>query len=339
MAVSYQLSQLSELAGAEIKGDSQLEITGLASIDTAQRGDLSFIADNTYLDHLQTTQATAVIVSQAHAKSAPKGLTLLLSETPYLAYARVSKLFRRAPPPKPGTHSTAIIAPDAQLGEKCFVGAGAVIEAGASVGDACVIGANAVVGERCVLGDGCELDAGVIILADSHIGRAVRIRAGTVIGSDGFGYAPDNGRWVAIEQCGRVVIEDEVEIGANTTVDCGTLGDTVIGKGVIIDNQVQVAHNVQIGEGTAIAGGVLIAGSVKIGKHCQIGGGTCLNGHIEIADGVILTGMSAVTKSISKKGIYSSVLPVMERQSWNKNAIWFRRLDKVLKNLKLPKDT
>ena len=158
----------------------------------------------------------------------------------------------------------------------------------------------------------------------------MRVRAGTVIGSDGFGYAPDGAQWVRIEQCGRVVIGDNVEIGAGTTIDCGTLGDTVIKRGVILDNQIQVVHNVEIGEDTAIAGGTLIAGSTKIGARCRIGGGCGIGGHLEITDDVVVAGKTSVTKSIVKKGVYVSVFPAMEKSLWHKNIIWFRRLHKVL---------
>ena len=331
--VAHRLGQLADLARAEIKGDSELTIHSLSPIDAASAGDLTFIVDDKYIKYLKTTPASAIILSSAHERFAPSGATLLVSANPYLSYALVSAAFKRPSDfatGQLGAHPSAAIAPDASLGADCHIGPGAVIGAQSVLGDACVIGANAVIGERCVLQSHCVLDAGVVIGSDSQLGRAVRVSSGAVIGSDGFGYAQDGERWVKIEQCGRVVIGDDVEIGANTTIDCGALGDTVIKRGVIIDNQVQVAHNVLIGEDTAIAGGSLIAGSTEIGRRCRIGGGCAISGHLKIADDVTLLGKTTVSRSIRKKGAYASSLPTMDRATWHKNIVWFRNLHRVL---------
>ena len=329
MATSHRLARLAELAGASLEGDPETEISGLSSIESASSGDLTFVVDARFADALATTRAAAVIVSPEHASQLPDGVAALLCDNPYLAYARVSSAFKRPLSEPSSAHPSAQIADDAQIGKDCRIDAGAVIGPAARLGDGCVVGANTVVGERCTLGKSCVLAAGVVLYPDTELGEAVRIHGGAVIGADGFGYASENGRWVKIEQCGRTVIGDRVEIGANTTVDRGALGDTVIARGVIIDNQVQVAHNCQIGEDTAIAGGTLLAGSVKIGARCQIGGGTCIAGHLEICDETVVTGMTAVTKSISRKGVYTSLIPATERRPWQKNAVWFRRLDKI----------
>lgn len=326
------LTDIAAHIDAEIIGDASSEIDGIAALSQARSGQLSFLSEAKYRKLLAGCKASAIILSAADAEHYTGNK--LVVENPYLAYARVAALFDSRPESVAGIHPTAVVSAGAEIGKDVTIGPYAVIASGASLGDACVIGAHTVVGEACQLGEGSRLEAHVILYHGVKIGARVIIHSGAVIGADGFGFAHDKGKWVKIPQIGGVSVGDDVEIGANTTIDRGALDDTLIGNGVKMDNQIQIAHNVQIGDHTAIAGCVGIAGSARIGRHCGIGGGAGILGHLEISDGVQVTAMSLVTKSIKQSGIYSSGTSVEPSKLWHRNYARFGQLDEMARRLK-----
>jgi UDP-3-O-[3-hydroxymyristoyl] glucosamine N-acyltransferase len=258
----------------------------------------------------------------------------IVADNPYAYFARVSGLFNPPPAAEPGVHASAVVHPGATLAPGVSVGANAVIERGVLIGANSVIGAGCVIGPDAHIGADCLLYANVTVYHACEIGERVILHSGCVIGADGFGLAPDQGKWLKIPQIGRVVIENDVEIGANTTIDRGALDDTVIETGVKLDNQIQVAHNVHIGAHTAIAACTGIAGSARIGAHCTIGGAAMIFGHIEIADHVNISTNTLITKSLPKPGTYTSALPFSEHSEWLKNAVQMRHLDSLAKRLR-----
>ena len=328
----YTLTELVARFGGELLGDGTTRVRQVAALDQAGSGEIGFVAQSKYLPQLASTAATAVILplDAAHATALPR----ILTANPYLYFARVSALLNPAPRPAPGVHPAAVIAATAVIGPDACIAAGVV------VGDEVVIGARTVVGANCVLGDGarigedCLLHAQVTIYHACRVGDRAILHSNCVVGADGFGFAPDQARWQKIPQIGRVVIGNDVEIGAGTTVDRGALGDTVIEDGVKLDNQIQVAHNVLIGAHTAIAACTGIAGSVKIGKNCMIGGAAMIVGHIEIADGTRISTNTLITKSLPVSGTYTSALPFSEHAVWLKNAVHLRQLDRLATRIK-----
>lgn len=324
MSVAFSLEELAERIGAELHGDGKSPIRGVNTLDSAGEGEITFLANPRYRSLLRSTSASAVILTRDDLGSCP--VSALVTPNPYLAYARATALLYPPGRQEPGVHATASVAPDARIDESAYVGPCAVVESGAAIGSNVVIGPGCVVGKDAVVGDGSRLVARVTLCRGVRIGRRVLVHPGAVIGSDGFGLANDEGRWVKVAQVGSVVVGDDVEIGANTTIDRGALEDTVIGEGVKLDNQIQVAHNVHIGAHTAIAACVGIAGSTRIGSHCTIGGGAGIIGHLKIADHVQITAMSFVTRSIRTAGSYSSGFPVLPSSQWHKAVAYFRRL-------------
>ena len=333
MPESYDLQALADILGAEVYGDAGCVIYRLNTLQEAGEGELAFLANSAYRRYLATTEASAVLLAANDAESF-SGNALIVAN-PYLAYARLSKLFDPHGGFQSGRHPSAVIAASAQVDDSASIGAHVVVGEGAVIGKNVFLGPGAVVGSDSVLGEGCYLHANVTIYHGVAVGKNCIFHSGAVIGADGFGFAPDNGQWVKIHQLGGVEIGDDVEIGANSTVDRGALGNTVIGRGVIIDNLVQVAHNVEIGDYSALAGCSAVSGSTKIGKHCVLAGGVGLVGHIELCDGVTVTGMTMVTKSIDKPGVYSSGTPLQPSGQWKKNAIRFAQLDKIARRLSL----
>lgn len=331
--MAYTLAQLAEHVGASYQGAPDCLVNGIATLETAQAGQLTFLSNPLYRKYLSSTKASIVILSQEDLSHC--GTHAIITPNPYLAYARIARLFDDAPMPAAGIHPSAVIAPTASVHPTAAIGANAVIEADALIEENAIIGAGCVIGERVKVGKNTRLWANVTLYHGVQVGERVIIHSGCVVGSDGFGLAFDNGAWYKISQIGKVVIHDDVEIGANTTIDRGAIGDTIIEKGVKLDNQIQIGHNVQIGAHSAIAGCTGISGSTKIGKYCRIGGGSGIAGHIEIADKVVVTGMSMVTNSITEAGIYSSGTGLQDNRSWQKNAVRFRRLDDMSRQLKV----
>jgi len=325
------LGQLAEALGATLKGPEALQITGLATLQEAGPGQLSFLANPQYRKYLDNCQAGAVLLKAADAESFA-GNALIVAD-PYQAYARISHLFDPKPKAVAGIHPSAVVAEDAQVDASASIGPFAVIESGARIEADVCIGAHCFIGARCVVGEGGWLARRVTLYLDVVIGKRVVIQSGAVIGGEGFGFANEKGIWRKIAQIGGVTIGDDVEIGVNTAVDRGALSDTRIGDGVKLDNQIQIAHNVQIGDHTAMAACVGISGSTRIGKHCMLAGGVGLVGHIDICDNVFVSGMTMVTRSITEPGSYSSGTAMQPLADWRKSAARIRQLDDMAKRL------
>ncbi|MEN4750602.1 UDP-3-O-(3-hydroxymyristoyl)glucosamine N-acyltransferase [Pseudomonas sp. NPDC078416] len=331
MTATITLGQLAEFLGATLRGPADKQITGLATLQEAGPDQVSFLANPQYRKFLATTQAAAVLLKPADAEG--YAADALLVPDPYLAYARISHLFDPKPKAAVGVHPTAVVAPDAFVDPAASVGAYAVIESGARIAAGVTIGAHCFIGARSVIGEGGWLAPRVTLYHDVRIGQRVVIQSGAVLGGEGFGFANEKGVWQKIAQIGGVTIGDDVEIGVNTAIDRGAMDDTRIGNGVKLDNQIQIAHNVQIGDHTAMAACVGISGSAKIGKHCMLAGGVGLVGHIEICDGVFVTGMTMVTRSITEPGSYSSGTAMQPAAEWRKSAARMRHLDDMARRL------
>ncbi|ACT07977.1 UDP-3-O-(3-hydroxymyristoyl) glucosamine N-acyltransferase [Dickeya chrysanthemi Ech1591] len=329
---SIRLDALAQQLDAQLHGDGDIVITAVASMHSAQAGQITFLSDSRYREQLSSTQASAVVLTEADLPFC--NIAALVVKNPYLAYARMAQLMDTTPAPAQGIAPSAVIAPDARLGDGVSVGANAVIESGVELGDGAVIGAGCFIGKNARIGAGTRLWANVTIYHNIVLGEKCLIQSGAIIGSDGFGYANDRGNWIKIPQLGTVIIGDRVEIGASTTIDRGALDDTIIGNGVIIDNQCQIAHNVVIGDNTAVAGGVIMAGSLKIGRYCMIGGASVINGHMEICDKVTVTGMGMVMRPITEPGVYSSGIPLQPNKVWRKTAALVMNIDEMSKRLK-----
>ena len=331
MAGVFTLAQLAERLGATLRGNPERSIGGLATLQDAQAQHLSFLANPQYRKFLSQTQAGALLLTPADAEGYA-GDALLVAN-PYLAYAELSHLFDRKPQAVAGVHPTAVVASDAQVHASASIGPYAVIESGAQIAAGVTIGAHCVIGARSVIGEDGWLAPRVTLYHDVQIGKRVVIQSGAVLGGEGFGFANEKGVWQKIAQIGGVSIGDDVEIGANTTIDRGALADTLIGNGVKLDNQIMIAHNVQVGDHTAMAGCAGISGSTKIGKHCMIAGGVGMVGHIEVCDNVFVTGMTMVTRSITEPGSYSSGTAMQPAGEWRKSAARIRQLDEMARRL------
>jgi UDP-3-O-[3-hydroxymyristoyl] glucosamine N-acyltransferase len=329
---SIRLADIAQQLDAQLHGDGNIAITGIASMHSASSEQITFLSNSRYREQLVDCQAGAIVLTEADLPFCRSAA--LVVKNPYLTYARLAQLLDTTPAPAQDIAPSAVISPDAQLGQQVCVGANAVIESGVRLEDNVVIGAGCFVGKNTRIGAGSRLWANVSVYHNVEIGHSCLIQSGTVIGSDGFGYANDRGNWVKIPQLGRVLIGDRVEIGACTTIDRGALDDTIIGSGVIIDNQCQIAHNVVIGDNTAVAGGVIMAGSLKIGRYCQIGGASVINGHMEICDKAVVTGMGMVMRPITEPGIYSSGIPLQPNKVWRKTAALVMNIDDMNKRLK-----
>lgn len=330
--MSFSLSELVARFGGELVGDGAQRVVQVAPLRRARADEIAFVAQRKYLPQLAATRAGALILSPdlRDASERPR----ILTANPYLYFARVSALLNQTVRPPTGVHPAACVASDACVAGDASIGPGAVVGSRAVVGARSVIGANCVLGEGAKVGEDCLLHASVTVYHGCEIGDRAILHSGCVIGADGFGFAPSDGRWEKIPQIGRVLIGQDVEIGANTTIDRGALEDTVIEDGVKLDNQIQIAHNVVIGAHTAIAACAGIAGSAKIGRHCTIGGAAMIIGHIEIADGTHISTNTLITKSLPQPGHYTSTLPFSAHDVWQKNAVHMRNLDKLVKRVK-----
>ena len=310
--------------GGEAVGEVATPLTGVATLDSAGPHQIAFLANPKYRSRLASTRAGAVILGPGDRDAA--SIPRIVADNPYAYYARTVALFNPAPAALPGVHATAQVAADARIAASAEVGAFVVVGAGCSIGDGAVIGSHSVLGERVSVGVGTRLHPRVTIYEGCTVGARCVLHSGVVIGADGFGMAREAGRWVKIPQVGAVRVGDDVEVGANTTIDRGALDDTVIEEGVKLDNQIQVGHNCVIGAHTVIAGCTGISGSVTIGRDCMIGGGVGIVGHIAIGDRVVISGFTFVTKSLPEPGTYTSGMPVMPHADWLRNAAHLRRL-------------
>jgi UDP-3-O-[3-hydroxymyristoyl] glucosamine N-acyltransferase len=312
----YTLRKLADVIGADLRGDPDCVIVGIASLNKAQSGEISFLDGVAHKPYLAMTHASAVILNKENAAMTPPGVHALIVKAPYVAYAKITALFAELTAATPGVHATAVIGQRCVVHSSASIGAHCVLGNNVTIGENVVLVANCVVGDGAVIGDGSKLYPNVSIYHGVRLGKRCTIHSGAVIGSDGFGMANDGGVWRKIHQLGSVIVGDDVEVGANTTIDRGALEDTIIEHGVKLDNLIQVGHNVQIGAHTAIAGCVGIAGSAKIGKHCMIGGGTGINGHISIADGTVVAARSNICHSTEKGGVYAAFIPAMQHRAW-----------------------
>ncbi len=312
---------------AEVAG---IEIRGIGACETASANQITFVTSAKYGLALGSTRAAAVILREVQAGDCQTN-SLVVGD-PYLAYARLSALFAE-PYPAAGIHSSAQVDASAEIGNEVYIGPTAVVEAGARLADQVVVGAGASIGMRVRVGRSSVLHANVVLYQDVQLGADCIVHAGAVIGADGFGFAPRDQGYEKIHQLGAVVIGNRVEIGANACIDRGALGDTRIGDGVKIDNLVHVAHNCTIGADTAVAAQAGLAGSTGIGENCTIGGQVGFAGHLELTDNVQINGQSRVSKSIKQPGHYSSGTPMMDVQSWRRNAVRFSKLDTLYRRV------
>jgi UDP-3-O-[3-hydroxymyristoyl] glucosamine N-acyltransferase len=312
-------------------GDAATPISGVGTLAAADRGQLAFLANPKYRSQLASTRASAVVLSAEAAADCP--VPALIAPNPYASFARIAARFEPRPVRPPGIHPSAVVDPSAEVDPTAHVGPYVVIGARSRIGAGVVIGAHSIIGEDCVVGPACHLVARVTLVTRVRLGARVLIHPGAVLGADGFGLAMDQGAWLKVPQLGSVIVGDDCEIGANTTIDRGALGDTVLEEDVRLDNQIQVAHNVHIGAHTAMAGCSAVAGSARIGRYCLIGGGVGVLGHIEICDHVTITAMSLVTHPIRQPGEYSSGTPLMDNRAWRKSAVRFKQLDELARSL------
>lgn len=318
-----RLDEIVARFGGELHGSGDHVVSGLATLEAANPEQLSFLSNPKYRSQLHATGAGAVILAPEMAESCP--VAVIVTPQPYLYFARVSQWLAQIPQPAQGVHASAVV--------ESAVPAGVCIGPQVWIGAGVEVGENVVIGAQCRIGPGVKVGAdsclypGVTIYHGCEIGRRAIIHSGAVIGADGFGFARDGEMWVKIAQTGRVIIGDDVEIGANTTIDRGALEDTVIEDGVKLDNQVQVAHNVRIGKNTAMAGCVGIAGSAKVGAGCTVGGGAIVLGHLSLADNVHVSAGTLVSKSINTPGSYTGTVPFMAHDDWQRNFARLRHLD------------
>ena len=329
----YYLSKIAGLIGAELvlKG-ADVEIKGLAPIEAASTQCISFLANSKYRKFLANTKAAAVLINPELAPECP--VSALIVPDPYVAFAKVGRLFDDTPKAKPGVDPTAIIDQSVIIPECVSIGPYVVIGEGVQLSPDVVIGPHCVIGDHCIIGAGTILKARVTLYHKVKLGRNCILHSGAVLGSDGFGLANERGKWLKIPQLGGVTLGDEVEVGANTTIDRGAISDTLIGNNVKIDNQVQIAHNVIVGDGTVMAAQVGIAGSAEIGRFCLLGGKAGINGHIKLNDQIMIAAMSAVSHNLTEKGTYSSVITVRPVKAWNKTVAYLNRLEGLIQKLK-----
>lgn len=329
----YRLADIAARFGGRLLGDADVVVQQVATLDRAQPQHISFLSNSKYRAQLAATRAGAVILGEADAVATT--LPRIVCDNPYAYFAKVSAFLNPLPQAVPGIHASAVIGEGAQVDASAHIAAHVTVGAGAVIGAGCVIMDGCSIGAGTVIGHNARLYPNVTVYHDCVIGNNLIAHSGVVIGADGFGMAMEDGRWLKVPQIGRVVIGDDVEIGANTTIDRGALDDTVIEDDVKLDNQIQVAHNVRIGAHTAIAGCVGIAGSSSIGRYCRIGGSAGILGHLQIADGVEIASFTLIGKSIREPGSYAGIYPFARTDEWRKTAAQLRHLDELAHKVKI----
>jgi UDP-3-O-[3-hydroxymyristoyl] glucosamine N-acyltransferase len=327
-----RLAQLAVRFGCELRGDPEAEVDRVATLQDASPGSLAFLANPRYRRHLAATRATAVVLDESLANDCP--VAALVHPNPYATYARIAGLLHPPASFAPGVHPAATVEPGASVDASAWIGAGSFVADGAQIGPRVFVGPNCAILEGASVGSDTRLAANVVLCREVRIGARCLLHPGSIIGADGFGHAPDAGRYVKVPQLGTVVIGEDVEIGANTTVDRGTIGDTVIDEGVKIDNLVQIGHNVRIGAHTVIAGCVGISGSTTVGRRCMIGGMVGIAGHLTICDDVAVTGKTMISSSVHRPGMYSGTLHAEETPRFRRNAARFQKLDELAKRVR-----
>lgn len=330
--MAITLGEVAEAIGAELLGDPEQQVVEIAPLDRATEEQISFLSSDQYLSHLDTTAAAAVILQPQH-RDQFSGNRLLVDD-PYLGYAKTAALLHPEPSVQGGKHPTAVVDPSAQVSEQSWIGPQSVVMAGAVIEASVEIGPGCLIGQDCHIGRGTRLKGQVTLMEGTILGEACLLHPGAVLGSDGFGFANEQGRWIKIPQLGRVVVGDRVEIGANSTIDRGALEDTVIEDGVKIDNLVHLAHNVRVGENSAMAAMVGVAGSTEIGAGCTFGGQVGVVGHLKIAAGTHCSARTLITRSIDESGSYSSGMPAAPSRNWRRNIVQLRNLNQSIQRLK-----
>jgi UDP-3-O-[3-hydroxymyristoyl] glucosamine N-acyltransferase len=333
MPKQFTLAELAEKCSVTYEGDPLVSIFGVATLHNAKAGELSFLFNTRYQKHLKTTEASIVVLDEAH--KADCNTNRLITPEPYFVFAQIAALFDKTQEVNPGLDPSFKQGADCRIPASSTIGANVVFGHRVTLGQNVVIHPNVVIQDDVILGDNCVVWPNVTICHGTHIGSDCEFLSGAVIGSDGFGFAMHEGHWHKVPQLGNVIIGNRVSVGANTSIDRGSIDDTIIAEGVKLDNQVQVAHNVQLGKHTVMAGCAGVAGSTKVGDYCQIGGGAGLTGHIEVADQVAISAMSMVPKSITEPGVYSGrdmgLLPLSE---WQKKTALLRQTDKWVAKIK-----
>jgi UDP-3-O-[3-hydroxymyristoyl] glucosamine N-acyltransferase len=327
-----QVRQLAPDLATELHHGAEVEVSQFATLAAAQKGNIAFLANPKYAKELGATQASAIVLSKAVWTEEQAKLTvpaIVLCDNPYAFFAFAAQILQvhSLPQFSPTIHPTASVDSSVQIGRNVSIGAFTSIARGATIGDGCCIEANVSIGADVRVGAGTQIYPNVTIYHSVRVGERCIIHAGTVIGSDGFGFAPYQQRWVKIPQTGTVLLGDDVEIGSNCSIDRGALGDTVIGRGTKLDNLIQIAHNVKVGEDCAFAANIAIAGSATIGNRVQMGGKAGVLGHLTVCDDVVISSCTLVTKTIAKPGFYSGVYPIQENSEWEKNAVALKRLN------------
>ena len=330
-STTYTAAALAERFGLSLRGDGDAVVESVATLAGAGPRQLSFLSNPRYRSQLAGSAAGVVVVREDDAGGLDR--TLLVARDPYVAFAKIAALFDPVPAANPGVHPSAVVDGSAVVDPGAEIGPLACVGARSRVGPGAIVGPGCIIGEDCTIGAGSRLVARVTLVRRVRLGERVLVHPGAVLGADGFGLAMDAGRWIKVPQQGGVVVGDDCEIGANTTIDRGAMGDTVLEEDVRLDNQIQIAHNVRIGAHTAMAGCVAVAGSTTIGRYCLIGGAAGIVGHISICDRVTITAMALVTASIDAPGEYSSGTPLMDNRSWRRSAARFRQLDALARQV------
>jgi UDP-3-O-[3-hydroxymyristoyl] glucosamine N-acyltransferase len=330
--LSTSLGELAVKFGVELVGDPAAQVSRVATLANADSQSLSFFANKAYREQLRQTSAAAVLVHPDDAKDCP--VNALLADDPYLAYARIADLLCPYPALVAGIHESAVVAPSASVPDSAEISANAVIGDDCVIGDRVLIGAGVVVGPRCTIGDDSQINANATLVQDVRMGQRCIVHPGAVIGSDGFGNALSDSGWVKVPQVGGVRIGNDVEIGSNTTIDRGAIDDTVIGDGVRLDNLIQIAHNVEVGDHTAMAAFTGISGSTIIGKRCMFAGRAGVVGHINICDDVVVGGATMISKDIREPGFYTASFPAEKARDWRKMVARFRHIDELVRRVR-----
>ncbi|PHS24808.1 MAG: UDP-3-O-(3-hydroxymyristoyl)glucosamine N-acyltransferase [Methylophaga sp.] len=330
--MAWTLAQIAAHVKGDVVGDADFVVDSFADLQYATNNQISFLASSKYRKYLVESQAGAVIIEQSLAAGVLSNAIVV--DDAYVAYAKAATLLYPQEQYSGGVHCSATVDESSTIHPTAYIGSQAVIESGVEIAAGVVIGPVCVVKKNSKIGKNTRLSANITICEGVQIGERCLLHPGAVIGADGFGIANDKGRWIKVPQLGSVIVGDDVEIGANTTIDCGAIENTIIANNVKLDNQIHIAHNVIIGENTVIAGCTGIAGSTDIGKNCVIGGRVTINGHISIADGVQLTGTTMVTKSITQRGSYSSGIPAEPTKQWHRNVVRYRQMDALADRVK-----
>src|SRR5690606_19313228 len=329
---------LAERFGLALCGDGGVAVDSVATLSGAGPRQLSFLANPRYRGQLAGSDAGVVVVREGDAEGLER--TLLVARDPYVAFAKIAALFDPAPVANAGVHASAVVDASAEVDPSAEIGPFTCIGARSRIGAGAIIGPGCVIGEDCVVGAGSRLVARATLVRCVRLGERVLVHPGAVLGADGFGLAMDAGRWIKVPQQGGVLVGDDCEIGANTTIDRGAIEDTVLEEDVRLDNQIQIGHNVRIGAHTAMAGCAAVAGSATIGRYCLVGGGAGILGHLAICDRTVINAMALVTSSIDVPGEYSSGTPLMDTRSWRRSAARFKQLDALARQVQaLGKET